>query len=396
MCQNPSGGVYESNMEAVSAERGLRPAEVVNLARLSRLFRDQRIEALVCRSGINTMYLSGIATPGTLGRHLDLADTPRETFVVWPASGEPVVVVSEIASQLARVTSRIAHVHTYRDYVDTPEQALADVLGGMNVATSRVGFDQAWFGARRWAQLLRLIPEVRPVDCTDDLDRIRAVKTPAEIEHLKRSAALLDAAFAEVFPTVRPGLTERQVHARICAAALELGAGSVHGILQSSSNPVLYGGEGESRLEAGDLVRTDYVSYLGGYAANLSRLLHVGAPSPETNGRFDAYLAMYKEAVGLLRAGVSGGQIHRSIQDVFKSRGWESGPAISGHGIGLWFHQQPPLLVEGSTDMLEEGMVVAIEPISGHWHLQDEYLITDGAPQRLSDTFDLEKLPWTG
>lgn len=252
---------------------------LVNMRGVEQLFRDQQIDALVCRSGVNVMYLTGIATPGTLGRHLDLAETPRETFVVWPAVGEPRVVVSEIASDVARLTSRIVELETYRDYAETPEAALAGVIQKMQLATSRVGFDQAWLGARRWADLLSLLPEVKVIDCTDRLDLIRAIKTPAEVECLRRAAALLDQAFLDVFPTVRPGQTERQVNARICARALELGADSVHGILQSSSNPVLYGGESELRLQVGDVVRTDYVTYLNGHSANLSRLLHVGNPS---------------------------------------------------------------------------------------------------------------------
>jgi Xaa-Pro aminopeptidase len=195
---------------------------------------------------------------------------------------------------------------------------------------------------------------------------------------------------------VRPGQTERQVHARITARALELGVGTIHGILQTSSNPILYGGESDARLEHGDLVRTDYVAYVDGYAANLSRPLHVGAPSPRMLRTYAEYLDIYRQSVDLLRPGTTGGRIHEQIRALFTSRGWEAGPPISGHGIGAWFHQQRPLLVEASTDVLALGMVVAIEPISGHWHLQDEYLITGSSPVRISDNFDHEVLAWAG
>jgi len=259
-----------------------------------------------------------------------------------------------------------------------------------------VGFDQAWFGARRWAALTRLLPDVQPVDCTDDLDDIRAIKTAAEVELLRRSAELLDATLADVFPTVQAGQTERQVHARITARALELGIGTIHGILQADSNPVLYGGESDVRLKPGDLVRTDYVAYVDGYAANLSRPLHIGPPTPRTLTTYASYLDIYRDAVHLLRPGVTGGRVHEQVRAMFTSSGWEAGPPISGHGIGIWFHQQRPLLVQGSSDVLQPGMVIAIEPISGHWHLQDEYLITESSPTRISDGFGLEDLPWAG
>jgi Xaa-Pro aminopeptidase len=366
----------------------------INLSGLEAMFGQRQIDCLVCRSGMNVTYLSGIATPGTLGRHLDLTETPRETFVLWPASGEPVVVLSEIASGVAEATGWATTLETYKDYLDSPELILARVLRDMNLDRGRVGFDQAWFSARRWAALTRLLPDLQPVDCTDDLDNIRAIKTPAEVALLHRSAELLDVALKDVFETVEAGLTERQVHARISARALELGIGTIHGILQADSNPVLYGGESDLRLRRGDLVRTDYVAYVDGYAANLSRPLHIGPPSPGALATYATYLDIYEEAVDLLRPGAIGGRVHEQIQAKFTSRGWEAGPPISGHGIGIWFHQQRPLLVEGSTDVLLPGMVVAIEPISGHWHLQDEYLITESNPTRISDGFVLKDLPW--
>jgi|GEM_PF-289134 len=369
--------------------------ELVNLRGLEDLLRGMHLDALVCRSGMNVTYLTGIGAPGTLGRHLDLADTPRETFVVWPLSGEGYVVLSEIASHLAKATSRMTQFEIYKDYVDSPEEALARVLRSAGLAKSRVGFDLAWFGARRWNNFLRLVPGLQPVDCTDELDLVRAIKTPNEVEQLRRAALVLDSTFKDVFPTIRPGDSERSAHARLCAKAIEHGAGSIHGILQASSNPVLYGGESNIELRYGDLVRTDYVAYVNEYSANLSRLLHIGRPSRSVVDKYATYLDIYREAVDLLRAGAVGAQIHRAIRALFEKRGWEPGPPISGHGIGSWFHQQHPLLVESSKDVLQPGMVVAIEPISGHWHLQDEYLITEGAPQRISDSFDLEVLPWT-
>jgi len=393
MCQNPSTGVEETDIPSVEPALDAR-TNVVNMRGLQELFQALNVEAIVCRGGVNVMYLSGIATPGTLGRHLDLAETARETFVVWPAAGDPIAVVSDIASEVARISSRIRDLRTYRDYVDNPEVALAETIRELSLDRSRVAFDEGWFGARRWSALRALLPAVDCVDVTGELDAVRAIKTPTEIELLRRAAAILDRALAEVFRDVVPGQSERRVHAAVSARALELGAGSVHGILQTSSNHVLYGGESDARLALGDLVRTDYVAYVDGYAANLSRLLHIGHPSEGTERMYATYLEMYREAVGLLRPGTKGGDVHRAIREMFERRGWRQGPAISGHGVGVWFHQQYPLLVEGSGDVLESGMVVAIEPISGHWHLQDEYLVTDRGPQRISDTFDLEQLPW--
>ena len=370
-------------------------AEHINTNGLKRLFQDRRIDALICRSGMNVSYLSGMQSPGTLGRHLDLADTPRASFVVWQATGDTVLIVSEIASEMARATARTDRVATYVDYLESPEAFLAEELKTLGLSRSRLGFDRAWFGVDRWASLEELLPEMEAVDCTDELDRVRAVKSEAEVAALRTAADLLDRALLDVYHTFRPGQTEREAHARVVARAIALGADSLHGILQSSANQVLYGGESDLRLDEGCLLRTDYVLYLDGYAANLSRPIYVGRPTAGAVANHRTYMDIYSRAVELLRPGAVGGEIHRRIQGMFESAGWPKGPRISGHGLGRWFHQQYPLIVEGSADVLETGMVVALEPISGHWHLQDEYRVGESSPELLSPTFDSDQLAWT-
>ena len=64
------------------------------------------------------------------------------------------------------------------------------------------------------------------------------------------------------FPTIRDGDTERNVHARLVAACIDRGCAFVHGILNSSSNDVMYGGESNVQFRNGDFVRNDYVAYL--------------------------------------------------------------------------------------------------------------------------------------
>jgi Xaa-Pro aminopeptidase len=57
---------------------------LVNLDRLNQKLDEHGLAAVVARAGVNYTYLSGVSYPGTLARHLDLTDSPRGTFVVWP------------------------------------------------------------------------------------------------------------------------------------------------------------------------------------------------------------------------------------------------------------------------------------------------------------------------
>ncbi len=72
---------------------------------------------------------------------------------------------------------------------------------------------------------------------------------------------MMDEALLEVFSETRAGHTERQLHASLIGSLLRRGAQFAHGILRTSSNPVIYGGESSAPLKPGDIIQSDYVSY---------------------------------------------------------------------------------------------------------------------------------------
>src|SRR3984957_3244076 len=79
--------------------------DFVQIARLEREMDAQGLDAIVARTGINFTYLAGFAYPGTLARHLDLADSPRGVYLVWPRKGEPRIVGNAIAKGLPECDS---------------------------------------------------------------------------------------------------------------------------------------------------------------------------------------------------------------------------------------------------------------------------------------------------
>src|SRR5690349_14989120 len=75
--------------------------DLVNLERLEAAMARIGLDALIARAGLNFTYLAGVAYPGTLARHVDLADSPRAVIVVWPRRGEPRIVLNSSARDLA-------------------------------------------------------------------------------------------------------------------------------------------------------------------------------------------------------------------------------------------------------------------------------------------------------
>ena len=101
---------------------------IANVERLHRLMDRDGYEGLVLRSGKNFTYLAGFAYPGTLARHLDFPDSPREVLLVYPRTGEPVMVLNEFSAPLARRDSWLERIEVYDGYAESPLAKTAGVL----------------------------------------------------------------------------------------------------------------------------------------------------------------------------------------------------------------------------------------------------------------------------
>ena len=357
---------------------------IANVDRLHRLMDDEGLSAIVARSGKNFTYLTGFAYPGTLARHLEFPDSPREVLLVWPLNGEPVMVLNSYAAPLALRDSWLEKIEIYDDYAESPYERASQVLRDLGLAGETIGVEKSYVSANRWEEILGLLPEARIVDSTDLMDRVRWIKTTEEVKALEAGARLLDEAYLEVLPTVRPGDTERLVHSRIIESCLRRGANWAHGILNSSRNAVAYGGESDMAFQAGDIIRNDYVSYLNGYPGHQSRTVVVGQPTDEQKNTYRATRDIYRATIDRCRPGAKASDIYHFANDSFHQAGFQGNVSLAGHGVGAWWHQQEPYMVPSSDRVLEKGMVVALEPHIGYWHLQDMVLVTDDGPRLLS------------
>lgn len=370
-------------------------AQGKNLANVSRLheFMDRDgCSAVVARSGKNFTYLTGVAFPGSQGRHVDFSDSPREVYVVWPRHGEPVIIVGTVGVARLRRDSWISTIEEYGDYRQTAVECTVDVIKRLGLEKSKLGFEKTYLSAVRWEEFTQLLPNGEMFDCTEMMDAVRWIKTPEEIKLLRRAADLQDQAYIETFSQSSVGDTEREVHSRLIQACLARGAEIVHGCLNTSRNIPMYLGESDNTFQLGDIVKTDYVSYLQGYPGHQSRSFVVGKPSKEQVEAYRKYRDSHYTIIDACRPGIKASEVYQLADETLRSSGFGRAGSMVGHGVGPWFHQQEPLLVADCETQLEEGMVIAVEPFVGYWHLQDLILVTNNEPELLSETFDTREL----
>ena len=255
-----------------------------------------------------------------------------------------------------------------------------------------MGFERNFLSAARWEEIAQRLHVLTMVDCTELMDRVRWVKTDAEVALLRKAADILDDAYLEVFPEVREGDTEREVHSRIVQSCIRRGAQWVHGILNSSTNTIAYGGEGDTQFRKGDIIRNDYVSYYLGYPGHQSRTVVLGPPTEDQKRIYQSVRDIYRMTIDQCRAGAKGSDIYYFAAAKFREHGHEGRVSLAGHSVGAWWHQQEPYLVPSCKYELEEGMVLALEPHVGYWHLQDMVLVTNDGPELLSTRFNTDEM----
>lgn len=237
-------------------------------------------------------------------------------------------------------------------------------------------------------------------DVTDLMLRLRAVKSAAEIELLKRVAALADKAAPALLEVSRPGVSEIEVAAAIEQTLRQAGSEPLvfSTILCSGSRTASFIAlPGERKLMAGDLVQLDCGPSLNGYRGDFSRVISISEPDDILSLMLETTACMYERCLHDLRPGVRASDVARDVILLAEQAGFGTEslyqspnvkPGFVGHGIGLGNPDVPQLSVADDT-VIEEGMVINIETIlripgRAGSRIEDAVVVGKDAATRLS------------
>lgn len=350
--------------EATAAAPALLDAVRARLA-------DIGAEALLVTSPANVRYLSGFSSPddGTVLVTLDDA---------WLITDNRYTVQAAEESWLAeQVITR-----------ETLERA-AGLLGAETLA---IEADHMTVAKR--ADLERHLG--RPVVVSNDVLRpLRMHKRPFEVAWLREAARITDVAVGRVVEeTLRPGVREIDVALEIERLMRAEGADGVSFEIIVASGPrsaMPHGVASPRRIEAGDLVTIDCGARVGGYHADMTRAIGVGAVRAPLRSWFDTVLTAQRAGVAAVAPGADGIAVDAVARDVIAAAGLGEAFGHSlGHGAGLEIHEGPGLSPR-SKDTLAPGMVVTVEPGvyvagTGGLRIEDLVLVTDTGAEVLSHT----------
>lgn len=237
-------------------------------------------------------------------------------------------------------------------------------------------------------------------NCSDLLPTLRRKKDDQEVASIRKAAQIAYKSYLEVLEEVRDGMTEKEFNALLEYRLRLNGAdGGWRGgsfIVASGERSALpHGAPTDRRFRKGDIVTVDFGATADGYVSDITRNFSMGPLSPQGRDIQSALIEAHRRAADALRPGLEGREADAIARDVITARGW--GPNFThglGHGLGLEVHEAPRLSPL-STDVLEEGDVVTVEPGIyvegwGGMRIEDDYLIVSGGAVCLSGAMGLE------
>jgi Xaa-Pro dipeptidase len=363
------------------------------IARQVRAMKDAGLDALLSVSPENFAYVTGFLSPTQpLMRW-------RHAMALVTADGAVALVVVDMEASTIRAKSPPGtDIAVWREFKFDAMRVLADVLRKYGLADGRVGIEMDYLPAGDFSALREMLPQTGFTAAQAMLARLREIKTPEEIDILRRLSRIADRAITEAYRSVRAGSSEMDLAAALTRGIYEQGAEYFKLMIVATGERSVFPNVGPTSrlLKPGDVCRVEIFPMIAGYHAGVCRTAAVGAPPPQAE-RIWANLTACKY---MLLDAIKPGASSRAIYQRYLKKVGELGlPPISfiGHGIGLHLHEDPYL---GPTDdrPLEAGMVLGIEPLIYETGFgfgmqnKDMVLVTASGCELLSDYLDTDKL----
>jgi Xaa-Pro aminopeptidase/Xaa-Pro dipeptidase len=345
-------------------------------ARLSALMEAQGFDALVLTQEEPVRYLTGYnSVIWAVGRWLPTI------FVAARDPRQAVLISSSFDTGCASGTSWVATVDPYHGAQELPAK-VRHHLASMGAAPQRVGFElgpgsvialpQQLIGAIFGAL------EAPPRDASALISALRMVKSPLEIERIRRSVGAAVAGYRAGLEAAAAGMTEKELVAIISSTMYGSGttAGTkplfVNCVSGRTRYPLVDSPASDNVIGDGDIVFVDGGGASDGYVSDILRLIGVGSLRAEDRRYAEVAASATQAMIDAVVPGVRVSELMATAAAHVAAAGLtEQVGEIAGHGIGLELWERPLIKVHDDPDddvAVRPGMVLCLEPILAPAH----------------------------
>lgn len=228
----------------------------------------------------------------------------------------------------------------------------------------RMGFEDAYMTVQDYERYRKALT-CELVPAAELLGELRMVKDPEELEAMEAAQRIVERALEEIVQEIRPGVTEKEIAARLQYLMLHFGASdmSFDPIVVSGPNGSLpHGVPSEKEIARGEFVTMDFGCVYGGYCSDMTRTVAVGFVTEEMRTVYETVLAAQKAGIAAAAGGVSGKAVDGAARAVIEQAGYGAYFGHSfGHGVGVEIHEAPNASPMNEAP-LPAGAVISAEP----------------------------------
>lgn len=335
-----------------------------------RKLSDYKVDSLFFFGMSNIRYFSGFT-----GSDGVLLITPGKTILL---------VDGRYTAQAALETTNVQIIE-YKDKIMGIIQAIADCR------LKHIGFEAASITLEMHSKITKDLQAKKFVPLADELKLIRARKDERELALMRKAADISSAAILSCIGEIKPGITEKDL-----ALQLELNA-RTSGADQLAFEPIVAAGENSAlpharptnrKIKNGDFIVIDFGVKYGGYCSDETCTIAFGKLNEKQKHVYQRVKDAHDHALASIKSNIAAGDIDHCARSVFGEKYNRYFAHGTGHGIGLEVHEAPRL-ASNSKDILEETMVVSVEPglyFPGHWgvRIEDTVLVQKNSCEKLT------------
>lgn len=248
----------------------------------------------------------------------------------------------------------------------------------------KLGFEEGYMTVETYESYRKEFP-CELVPAGQLLNDLRASKDEEEKEALIQAQRIAEKALDEILTFIRPGMTEKEIAAKLVYDMLRFGAEkmSFDPIVVSGPNGSLpHGVPSDKQVQSGEFITMDFGCKFGGYCSDMTRTVALGEPDAEMRKVYQTVLDAQLAGIAAARAGVAGCDIHNAAARVIEEAGYGAyfGHGF-GHSVGIEIHESPNAN-QGNHEPMPLGAAVSAEPgiyIPGKFgvRIEDVILLTE-------------------
>jgi Xaa-Pro aminopeptidase len=262
-----------------------------------------------------------------------------------------------------------------------------DHIKALGPAVKRIGIEPSFLPSDAKDYLGDTLNSTSLVDAQFLLERLRAIKTSAELNLVREASQRVVSAMSATFDVCVPGMSKHDIVDQLRREEQDrdllfeyclIAAGNSHNRAPSNQ-----------RLQAGDVISLDSGGNYKGYIGDLSRMGVLGQPDAELSDLLQEIEEIQQSARRAIRPGALGGDIIAAGEEAVRRAPHGNVLDYTAHGIGLVSHEAPRLTDHGPVPYepydadhpLEPGMVISIETAMlhasrGYIKLEDTLIVT--------------------